>query len=930
MFRTSRLPNGRPVIAMPLLLAMAVLGGVNLSAAADTSAQQIEFFERQVRPILSEHCYSCHGEKKQESDLRLDSAAAVRVGGASGPVIVPGDPAASPLITAINYLAEPQMPPAGKLPDETIATLTEWVKVGAPFPESPAPSADGAPASHWAFQPIVEPPIPQTGGEWPRTAVDQFVLAKLAFHGVAPSPIADRRTILRRLSYSLVGLPPSAEEVDAFVADPSPDAYGAAVERLLASPRYGERWARHWLDVARYADSKGYIFTEERNFPYSYTYRDWVIRAFNEDLPYDQFLIQQIAADQLTLNDDKRPLAAMGFLTLGRRFLGNMHDIIDDRIDVVCRGTMALTVGCARCHNHKYDPIPTADYYSLYGVFASSVEKELPIAPGSEEYQRELHAREQELQEFQANKHAETLHYLRMHTAEYFLAARKTMDQPDLRDFMFVDNRGELNHFVLGRWRNYFLRTREKFHPVFGPWNILASLTDDQFPAQAPALMTQFATGEHASGRINRRVASIFAEPQPTSIEEVAKRYELLLANVEESWQSAIQAATGAAAPTALPNSDDEELRQTLYDDGSPTNLNRRADDDLFDKPSIDMLVALRKKVHAWRTQSPAPPSAMAMVDASEPMTPKVFLRGNPSNPGPTVPRQFLAVASRSQRQPFERGSGRLELAQAIVHRDNPLTARVIVNRVWAHHFGRGLVLTPSDFGTRSEPPSHPELLDWLASRFMSEGWSIKWLQRQIVLSAAFQQSSADRPETRSLDPDNRWLCRFPRQRLDFESQRDSILAAAGTLDTTMEGPGVDITTAPYSTRRSIYARIDRQNLPGLFRAFDFASPDTHAPQRFTTNVPQQALFWMNHPFVAEQATALAARVEPSSPTSDEAGIVALYRYALGRAPRADELPLALEFIRAQGAIPPVEGQPTAWQLLAQSLLESNEFVFID
>jgi mono/diheme cytochrome c family protein len=347
-----------------------------------------DFFESQIRPILANNCFSCHGPEKQKAKLRLDSQDVLTKGSENGPVIVPGKPEASKLIRAINYGGDPQMPPKGKLPQKSIDALTAWVKMGVPWPDSPPrQQGDSAAASrnaeawktHWAFQPVRKPPIPtvKTSG-WCISPMDTFILAKLEANGLAPAPVADRRTLIRRAYFDLIGLPPSESEVEAFVSDPSPDAFAHLIDRLLSSPQYGERWGRYWLDVARYADSKGYVFNQERRFPYAYTFRDYVIQAFNQDVPYDQFILQQLAADRLPLDSDKHPLAAMGFLTVGRRFMNNIHDIIDDRIDVTTRGLLGLTVTCARCHDHKFDPIPTGDYYSLYGVFASSKEPALP------------------------------------------------------------------------------------------------------------------------------------------------------------------------------------------------------------------------------------------------------------------------------------------------------------------------------------------------------------------------------------------------------------------------------------------------------------------------------------------------------------------------------------------------------------------------
>ncbi len=769
----------RIAIAVAALVALAPLAPAQ---TADEKARQLDFFEKKIRPVLAENCHKCHGPDKQSGDLRLDRRDAMLKGDADGPVVVPGRPDKSRLIQALRQQGEVKMPPKGKLPEPVIADFAAWVAHGAYWPEEASAAAVPAvPADtharpharpHWAFQPVQQPKLPAVRqADWPRTGVDFFLLARLEGKGITPNPPADRRTLLRRLKLDLVGLPPTYEETVAFETDPAPDAYEKLVERYLASPHYGERWARHWLDVARYADTKGYVFEEERRYPYAYTYRDYVVRAFNEDKPFDRFVVEQLAADRLVAAGQAEPSAqaAMGFLTLGRRFLNNVHDIIDDRIDVVTRGLLGLTVGCARCHDHKYDPIPQKDYYSLYGVFASSTEpKDLPLV-GTPEASKEY-------EEFRAK------------LAELKKAA----------DDFRTQNRKELD----------------------------------------------------ARNRLFR-----------------------------------------------------------------------------------DKLRALEKKVDAFQASAPgAPPRAMVLTDLPRPIDPRVLVRGNPNNPGPPVPRQFLAVLAGPQRQPFRDGSGRLELARAIASPDNPLTARVLVNRLWLHHFGKGLVTTPSDFGVRSEPPSHPELLDWLAARLVADGWSLKELHRVIVLSQAYRMSSAANPPAAAVDPDNRLLAHFPRRRLDFEAMRDGLLAVAGNLDPKIGGKAVDLLATPSTGRRTLYGFIDRQNLPGLFRTFDFASPDATSPQRFETTVPQQALFLLNGPFVQEQARALLRRPELAGLSEPAAKVRGLYRAVYARDPDADETRMGVQFVEQTAKTPPAAGARalTPWERYAQVLLLSNEFAFVD
>jgi hypothetical protein len=774
-----------------LLIVLALALSSLPTSAADPSAAAIEFFEKKVRPVLADHCYSCHGPKKQMAGLRLDTADGFRQGSDGGPVVVPGDPAKSPMVRAVRREGERPMPPKHPLPAAAVVALTEWVKAGAHYPadQSGATRVTAhAAKTHWAFRPVQDPPVPKLSTQYSvlSTPIDAFILAKLDANGLKPSPPADKRTLIRRAYFDLIGLPPTYEEVETYVADQSADAYEKLIDKLLASPHYGERWGRHWLDLARYSDSKGYVFTEERKYPFAYTYRDYVIRAFNEDKPFNRFLVEQLAADKLPLDEDKSPLAALGFLTLGRRFSNNIHDIIDDRIDVVTRGLMGLTVACARCHDHKYDPVPIADYYSLYGVFASTVEpKDLPLIGAVK--------RSKEYDEFVAE-----------------------------------------------------LAKREK---------ALADFRTKRIAAKTTALGGLAGPG----GAVVQR----------------------------------------------------------------PERLLNRADRNESNQ--------LQKRIDQLKVNSPAaPPRAMAVADAPQPTEPVVFLRGNPGNRGPAVPRRMPAVVSGPQRNPFADGSGRLELARAIASPDNPLTARVFVNRVWAHHFGNPLVRTPSDFGTRSEPPTHPELLDWLAKRFVEDGWSVKRLHKRMMLSVAYQQSSDARPELLQADPENRWLGRANRKRADFEALRDGLLAVSGKLDRTLYGRSVDLFARPYTTRRSVYAFVDRQNLPGTLRAFDFPSPDLHSPQRPVTTVPQQALFLMNSPFAAEQAKAVAARREVMWTFTAAERVKRLYRAILSRDPSAGEVKLATEFVTMAGKRKPGVGQLGSWELFAQVLLLSNEFAFVD
>jgi hypothetical protein len=889
------------------------LGALPKAAAAADDSGGAEFFESKIRPILVDHCYSCHSQQspKIKGGLLLDTREGVLKGGDTGPAIKPGDVEGSLLIKAVRYTDDNlRMPPKNKkLASAQIANLEAWVKMGAPDPrDSKAGLAKvetirEKARTHWAFQPIREPKIPAVRNKkFARTPVDNLILARLEAARLAPSPMADKHTLIRRATFDLTGLPPTPEEAAAFEADKSPDAFAKVVDRLLASPRYGERWGRHWLDVARYADTKGYVFEEDRHYPYAYTYRDYVIRAFNEDLPYDQFIKQQIAADLLPDNGDKRSLAALGYLTLGRRFVNNIHDIIDDRIDVVCRGMMGLTVGCARCHDHKFDPISSRDYYSLYGVFASSMEPEQePLlgtevpAKAREEYDVEHKKRVEERDKYRAEKEREMAAQLRSQSGDYLLAAYETQHSTNKTDVEAVAHAHKLDPEMLRRWIAGLGDWQKSQSAIFAPWFAFAGLPENDFPTKAKELAAKFGAHQDGTNSINRLVADAFASEPPASMTNVAERYGKVITEVDKHWQEAV---SNSPSIKALPDTAEEAIRQIVYAADAPANLPRDQFDRLYDVPTGQKLRELQRHIEELDASSPgAPPRAMALVDRPDPHNTHIFIRGNSDNEGPEAPREFLEILSGPNRKPFQKGSGRLELAEAIASRDNPLTARVLVNRVWLHHFGSPLVATPSDFGLRSDPPTHPELLDYLAARFMEGGWSIKNLHRLIMLSATYQQSSENNAACAKVDPNNQLFWRMNRQRLDFEAMRDTLLAVSGKLDLTPGGHAVDITVSN-STRRTVYGYVDRQNLPDLFRAFDFASPDSSSPRRFYTTVPQQALFLMNNPFVIEQARSLVSRPEFKSESTDQQRLRLLYRLTFQRDPSREEMEWARDFIR--------------------------------
>jgi cytochrome c553 len=759
--RAPRRPTHLPLRALAAVLTMAaLLTSVMLSRAdepapaATFAPEHVEFFENSIRPLLSSACIDCHGSRKQEAGLRLDSRAAVITGGENGPAAVPGEPGQSLLITALHYKDDsPQMPPKGKLDAEKIESLTKWVSLGLPWAETkvaprPMVSAEDTwqlkpeDREFWAYQPVVRPALPAVAdSSWPATAIDAFILARLEQEGLRPATVADRRTLLRRVTFDLTGLPPTREEVAEFLADESPQAYERAVERLLAAPQYGERMARLWLDVARYGEDQAHTF-EARKYPQGFRYRDWVTAAFNRDLPYDEFITAQIAADQMTeeKSDDPADLAALGYFACGPVYYGdkNQLDQYSDRVDTLTRGFLGLTVACARCHDHKFDPIPTSDYYALAGVFASSEYVEVPLVS-----QAEIDELEKDLKENEKKKK-------------------------------------------------------------------------------------------------NR-----------------AKKY----------------------------------------------------------------------------------PHIHALKDAAEPRNLAVHIRGNPETLGNEAPRRFLQILSAEGAAPFAEGSGRRELAAAIASPDNPLTARVLVNRLWQQHFGRGIVGTASNFGILGERPTHPELLDYLADRFVACGWSIKAIHREIVLSATYRQSSAAAAETLAADPENRLLGRASRRRLEVEAWRDAMLAASGELDRSHGGPSQELADKQ-NRRRTLYGEISRHELDHLLRLFDFPDPNITSDQRTGTTVPLQQLFVLNSEFMVRNARALAERVSAAS-ADDEHRVRLAYELVFSRPPSAAELALARNYLLAEedeaeegGDEEHAADRDTArlsrWQRYAQALLASNEFLYVD
>ncbi len=889
------------------------------------------------QPLLAERCLECHGPSEQSAGLRLDSRDALQQGGDSGAVIDAESPDKSRLLLAVRGSADLEMPPDEPLSEEQIHHLELWVRRGAPWPDSSGSimdPRDAAALEHWAFQPLRESEPPAIDDSWARNPIDAFILQRLRDEELTPSPAADPRTLIRRATMALTGLPPAAEDITDFLRDERPDAWEQLIERLLNSPAYGEQWARHWLDIARYSDTKGYVYArEERRWVHAWSYRDWVIDALNADMPYDRFLRLQLAADQIP---DRQPhdMAAMGFLTVGRRFLGVTRDIIDDRIDVITRGTMGLTVACARCHDHKYDPIPSDDYYALYGVLNSSEEQRITLPDTTEptaEWRAELEKRQAKFDERYGSERQIASERCRDKLRDY-LQIQAALDSVPPQGFDQVLLPDMVIPAFARRWDEALRTAKRKGDPVFRHWHEFAALSADSFSESAPDVQDQL--NRLPADQINPRIAAAFSDA-PGSFADVIERYAEVLSSVRDEWRELLKQAESAktAAPTQLPDDAGEQLRQVLYGPHSPCEVpdeNLVHTEYLFTSSVCTQLWKLQSSIDQWINSGPHQPRyALTLTDRDVPSEPRVFRRGNPKTPGHDVPRAFLSVLRGDDPDSFESGSGRLEMATAITSPDNPLTARVIVNRVWAWHFGTGLVTTPSDFGVRAGEPSHPELLDWLAQDFIRHNWSLKHLHRQIMQSATWQQSSAQPTDAalqetiRQRDPSNRLLWRMPLHRLTFEEFRDSILAITGELNREAGGRPEPLFGSSASVKRSVYGEFDRQFFPAALRVFDVANPDIHIPRRSETTVPQQALFYMNHPLVQDRARRLAAMTAEAG--SAESRVQDLFQRVLQRPADSDEISDALGLISQNATTPPpVSPHTRAWTYLYGSMDEEQ------
>ncbi len=896
-----------------------------LLTASCAKAADPDLFESKVRPVLANSCYACHTGSRL-GGLRLDSRAELLKGGKSGPAIVPGDPEKSLLIRAIRQTDEKlKMPQGGKLRKEEVDALVEWVRAGAVWPEAKSRGNAGSEIrpeqrAFWSFQPLRKPAVPTVvDAAWGHTEIDRFVLAALEKQGLKPVAAADKRTLLRRVTLDLTGLPPTPEEMQGFEQDATPGAFAKVVDRLLGSSQYGERWGRFWLDVARYGEDDYRSLDPMRRgynpYPNGYLYRDWVVKAFNDDLSYDKFVTAQLAADQMDERSRVAMLPALGFLGLGPWFYDNgaveiTHaDERHDRVDVVSRGFLGLTVGCARCHDHKYDPISTRDYYALAGVFNNTHYAEIPLAPKAmvEEYKAKkklVDAKEEMLGETMRDESMRVAMGLVYQTSKYMVAAWKvTGERKDEQWHVAEDEK--LDFEVFDRWLK-FLAKPPKFYPYLTAWQEMVKRGGNLEEAKKLASEFQKLLIEISVERrdVNDENDIIKAKALPGTRKKKP-------ANLPNEFLTNDDFCPGCGLSLKSMTSERNNLftdvfQRDLEDGFDPSQVSERIKPGLlaFRGWGLEQRLSTERRAYVkalgddieamHKEMEPAFPYAHAVTDAETPVNLKVHVRGNPFNLGDEVPRGFPAVLSAGEPVRFQKGSGRMELADAILKQ--PIAMRVIVNRVWKQHFGTGLVDTPSNFGVAGERPANPELLEYLAQFFVDNGMSIKKLHREMVLSAVYQLSSADSAANYEKDAANRFYWRANRKRMDAEQLRDSLLLVSGALEDKVGGPAADLT--PGYNRRTIYGKVSRYRLDEYLQLFDFPSPNLSAEKRFTTNVPLQRLFLMNSDFVQQQSELLARRIEGEADV--QTAIRKAYQIVYGRAPLPAELDAGVAFLRAE------------------------------
>ncbi|HWB98334.1 MAG TPA: DUF1549 domain-containing protein [Bryobacteraceae bacterium] len=933
------------------LLFVPLFGVTQIGVAQN--ARQPEFFESKIRPVLANQCFACHNSKLKTAGLDLSAATTY------------SSQAGERILKALSYQSAIKMPPMGKLKEQELADLTAWIQAGAPWPQTASQKSD---RTFWSFQPVKDYPVPEVKNKaWVKNPVDAFILAKLEEKGLTPAKPADKLSLLRRATFDLTGLPPTPKEMEAFLEDSSPDAFAKVVDRLLASPQYGERWGRHWLDVARYADSTG--ADEDIRYPYAWRYRDYVINAFNRDLPYDQFLREQLAGDLLPAKSgevNREGVVATGFLAIGLKLLAEqdkpkmVYDMIDEQIDTTTRALMGLTVACARCHDHKFDPIPTRDYYSLAGFFASTkslskVEGTVsqlyfaplvpaPVYEAYEAAQKKISGKSKEIQAVISGEVMRRTSELAPHLAEYMAAAYEYDTRPAARRQVTLQELArekKLDPVVLDRWDG-FLKPSDDFRPHLEPWFRATAKGMPAVKEAADAYQKQFQTtyGEWSRSlqewreKVSAAAAAHTDPPERPAFDGGKDRFfEAVLLN--------------NAGPFAIPEVSlvkKSSLGKKVTREKPKSSVNPQ-----FTAEANRRIQALEQEREALRDASPPEPDMADAVAEGPPVEQHVFIRGNVAAPGEVAPRQFLRVISGDHQAPITKGSGRLALAEWLVNPKHPLTSRVMVNRIWQYHFGQGIVRTPNNFGMLGEKPTHPELLDYLARRFVEQGWSIKAMHRLLMLSNTYQMSSRITREQAESDPGNLLYSHFNRRRLDVEEIRDGLLAVDNELDLTMGGTlqsgfGTDgenssdrLSINPTtSRRRTVYLPLRRSNLPSLLNLFDFGDGTTPSEGRERTNVAPQALFMMNSKFISERSRDLAKQVLSSSAADDRQRLQAAYLRMFGRRPDAGEIDDLLTYIAAfrkkaaDSGRKPADPNLLAWQSVCHILISSNEFIYVD
>lgn len=916
-------------------------------------ADQTEFFEKKVRPLLVANCAKCHNPNAKVAELDLTTAEGFARGGESGPLINKEHPEESRLLKVIGYDDKLKMPPTGKMKDADLAIIAEWVKAGAPWPNAKATVAEtkAAPKStreftdeekkFWAYQPLANPVVPKVkNSAWVKSPVDAFILAKLEEKNLSPAPRADKLTLLRRATYDLTGLPPTETEIKDFLADASPNAFEKVVERLLASPRYGEKWGRHWLDVARYADSTGN--DEDHRYPFAWKYRDYVIEAFNDDLPFNQFVREQIAGDLLPGKDgsevNRRGIIATGFLALGPKAVAQqdkkkmLYDVYDEQVDVTSKAFLGMTLACARCHNHKFDALLTKDYYSMINIFAStrsfsnpdshvSGVLEKPLVPKTEwekykaaraEHQAKERRAQMEIEEIVDSVREPAAKQLVPRVAEFMLAAHKIYDGgAKLED---VAEQTKLPADVLKRWVN-FLKPGDLTPQHLLEWR---NAKPDKLAEVAQSYQQQFQT------RLSEW------------LEKMAK------------WRATEKAAETdkKKPPTGKPSfeaGDDRFFHGAYFAGDGPFGVSAK-DKTRFSAEQSQRIAELQKEIETLKKSAPAEPELACAIEEGEPVAQKVFVRGDYNSPGEDAPKAFPAILSPFDTKPNFTGSGRLQLAEWLTQPEHPLTTRVIVNRVWQWHFGEGLVRTPDNFGKTGDKPSHPELLDFLSREFVKRGWSIKAMHRLLMLSGTYQMASNNPNLADNADSDNRLLTRFNRRRLSVEELRDGLLAIDGSIDLTMggtlqKGRGTDgennqgrLSLNPEKLkRRTVYIQLRRANLPTLLNLFDFGDATSITGKRQLTNVSTQALFWLNSEFLTDRSATLAKTLLADNSLNDSARVESLYRRVLNRQAEKEEIEQSLKYVAAFKQKASGEtADAKAWQSLCRVLMASNDFLYVD